>query len=126
MTHHELILGVDLNGGWPEKRIDGRGWSSGRAVMEPAVGLGIPAKVGHGRARGEAAEVRDEVEGAFARGIEGWWPEEGEAPAEAAVLGSARSVCKRRSEGRKRKAAGRLRIKMNANPEYPGISELSR
>jgi len=34
--------------------------------MEPTVGLVIPAGVGHGRAQGEAAEVRDEVEEAFA------------------------------------------------------------
>ena len=60
--------------------------------MEPTVGLVIPAGVGHGRAQGEAAEVRDEVEEAFARGIEGWWPEAVGLPTEATLLDSACSV----------------------------------
>ena len=34
-------------------------------------------------------EVRDAVEEALARGIEGWWPEEAGAPPEAALLGFA-------------------------------------
>ena len=33
MTHHEPILGVDLSGGWSEKRIDAREAELGLAPM---------------------------------------------------------------------------------------------
>ena len=33
MTHHEPVLGVDLSGGWSEKRIDAREAELGLAPM---------------------------------------------------------------------------------------------
>ena len=33
MTHHEPVLGVDLSGGWSEKRIDAREAELGLALM---------------------------------------------------------------------------------------------
>ena len=53
-AHQELILGVDLGGEGPKKRINAKGWSSGDAPMAAGDGGLIPA----GKARARLGEVR--------------------------------------------------------------------
>ena len=53
-AHQEPILGVDLGGEAPKKRIDAKGWSSGDAPMAGGDGGPIPA----GKARARFGEVR--------------------------------------------------------------------
>ena len=53
-AHQEPILGVDLGGEGPKKRIDTKGWSSGDTPMAAGDGGLIPA----GKARARLGEVR--------------------------------------------------------------------
>ena len=74
MTHHESIPAVGSGGGRPEKRIDG-GAKLQAPPMVTGGGWAIPSGEKPGWGLGKVEEVPGKV---LVRGIEVWWPEEGD------------------------------------------------
>ena len=64
MTHHEPVLGVDLSGGWSEKRIDVREAELGLAPMAADGRVRVFGPLGWGRAQVRVGEGGGGGEGA--------------------------------------------------------------
>ena len=79
MTRHKSIPAIGLGGGRPEKRING-GAKLQAPPMVTGGGWTIPAREKPGWGLGKVEEVLGKV---LARGIEVWWPEEGDRRKEA-------------------------------------------
>jgi len=79
-AHQEPILGVDLGGEGPKKRIDAKGWISGDAPMAAGDGGPIPAGKSSSEAWGGVEEVRDKGVEVLAEGIDERRPEMAGAP----------------------------------------------
>ena len=80
-AHHESVCVVDLSGGGPKEGIDAKGRSSGNTPMAAGDGGPIPAGKSSSEARGGVEDVRDEVVGVLAEGIDEQRPEMAAAPA---------------------------------------------
>ena len=80
-AHHESLCAVDLSGEGPKERIDAKGRSSGDAPMAGGDGGPIPAGKSSSESRGGVEDVRDEVVGVLAEGIDERRPEMAGAPA---------------------------------------------